>query len=187
MLRESFTSPHYTLYHYICPLIHTSQGRSKGVFIVLSDGEGRLWRLETPGGSGWSRATWSQAGGWAIPWIHRLTSSHGPYCSSKAVIGRLAVEDDGIWRVSQAGQLGGKPGGLGLSRAAWVLSPYPALLPASHIFSMFSMFLHRDMCSYKTFVHNSWNRVDVKMHQLSPRLSRAAWWQAGRLAQEPVA
>ncbi|WVZ84390.1 hypothetical protein U9M48_031428, partial [Paspalum notatum var. saurae] len=61
MLRESFTSPHYTLYHYICPLIHTSQGRSKGVFIVLSDGEVRLWRLETPGGSGWSRATWSQA------------------------------------------------------------------------------------------------------------------------------
>ena len=54
MLRESFTSPHYTLYHYICPLIHTSQGRSKGVFIVLSDGEGRLWRLETVRG----RAAW---------------------------------------------------------------------------------------------------------------------------------
>ncbi|WVZ63936.1 hypothetical protein U9M48_013526, partial [Paspalum notatum var. saurae] len=62
MLRESFTSPHYTLYHYIDPLIHTSQGRSKGVFIVLSDRERRLWRLETPGGSGWSRATWSHAG-----------------------------------------------------------------------------------------------------------------------------
>ncbi|WVZ62831.1 hypothetical protein U9M48_012531, partial [Paspalum notatum var. saurae] len=73
MLRKSFTSPHYTLYHYICPLIHTSQGRSKGVFIVLSDGEGRLWRLETPGGSGWSRVTWSQAGRLANPWIHRLT------------------------------------------------------------------------------------------------------------------
>ncbi|WVZ97151.1 hypothetical protein U9M48_042706, partial [Paspalum notatum var. saurae] len=90
MLRESFTSPHYTLYHYICPLIHTSQGRSKGVFIVLSDGEGRLWRLETPGGSGGAGRPGPKPGGLAIPWIHRLTSSHGPYCSSKAVIGRLA-------------------------------------------------------------------------------------------------
>ncbi|WVZ51578.1 hypothetical protein U9M48_002711 [Paspalum notatum var. saurae] len=70
--RENFTSPHYTLYHYIDPLIHTSQGRSK------------------------------------------------------------EVEDGGIWRISQAGRLGPKPGGLGLSRAAWALSPYPALLPSSH-------------------------------------------------------
>ncbi|WVZ84278.1 hypothetical protein U9M48_031328, partial [Paspalum notatum var. saurae] len=86
MLRESFTSPHYTLYHYICPLIHTSQGRSKGVFIVLSDGEGRLWRLVTVGAG----RPGPKPAGLAIPWIHRLTSSHGPYCSSKAVIGQLA-------------------------------------------------------------------------------------------------
>ncbi|WVZ89232.1 hypothetical protein U9M48_035660 [Paspalum notatum var. saurae] len=46
MLRESFTSPHYTLYHYIDPLIHTSQGRSKGVFIVLSDGEAARLEVE---------------------------------------------------------------------------------------------------------------------------------------------
>ncbi|WVZ97970.1 hypothetical protein U9M48_043465, partial [Paspalum notatum var. saurae] len=88
MLRESFTSPHYTLYHYIYPLIHTSQGRSKGVFIVLSDGEGRLWRLETAARGGAGRPG-PKPGSLAIPWIHRLTSSHGPYYSSKAVIGRL--------------------------------------------------------------------------------------------------
>ncbi|WVZ64018.1 hypothetical protein U9M48_013604 [Paspalum notatum var. saurae] len=72
MLRESFTSPHYTLYHYICPLIHTSQGRSKGVFIVLSDEEVRLWRLETPGDLVPSRAAWPSLGSTASlhPTVH---------------------------------------------------------------------------------------------------------------------
>ncbi|WVZ84525.1 hypothetical protein U9M48_031551, partial [Paspalum notatum var. saurae] len=86
MLRESFTSPHYTLYHYICPLIHNSQGRSKRVFIVLSDGERRLWRRRRRAARGGAGRPGPMPGGLANPWIHRLTSSHGPYCSSKAVI-----------------------------------------------------------------------------------------------------
>ncbi|WVZ76009.1 hypothetical protein U9M48_024014, partial [Paspalum notatum var. saurae] len=73
-LRESFTSPHYTLYHYIYAVIHTSQMRSKGIFILLSDRERRLeavtgreawWKMAAfgefhrPGGLVASRATWA--------------------------------------------------------------------------------------------------------------------------------
>ena len=71
MLRESFTSPHYTLYHYINPLIHTSQLRYKGVFIVLSDG-GR--RLEAVTG----QAAWCGAG------------------QPRSGAGRLGVESGGL-------------------------------------------------------------------------------------------
>ncbi|WVZ57863.1 hypothetical protein U9M48_008198 [Paspalum notatum var. saurae] len=71
MLRESFTSPHYTLYHYICPLIHTSQGRSKGVFIVLSDGEAGRLGVEL-GDLVPSRAAWPSLGSTASlhPTVH---------------------------------------------------------------------------------------------------------------------
>ncbi|WVZ63937.1 hypothetical protein U9M48_013527 [Paspalum notatum var. saurae] len=49
------------------------------------DGCGGWRRRAARGGAG---RLGPMPGGLANPWIRRLTSSHGPYCSSKAVIGR---------------------------------------------------------------------------------------------------